>query len=153
MLSHALTIAVFPEHHVATAPATPDTAAKDFDLLIVDAAALQARNLLSARECDGLKAWKLPLLWFGPDAALAESDRDRWLRLQLPLTKETLRRALAQCLGASADAAKGIEEQAAQLPVETPRIAQPKARKKKSGETGAGKKIIELVEIVDDTPA
>jgi hypothetical protein len=153
MLRHALTIALFPEHQVAAAPAVPDAATKGFDLLIVDAAALQERNLLSARECERLKAWKLPLLWFGPDAALAQFERDRWLRLQAPLSKEILRRAVAQCLGTSTNAAKGIVEQTAPLPVEAPPIAQPKARMKKTGETADGKKIIELVEIVDDTPA
>jgi hypothetical protein len=153
MLRHALTVALFSEHRVKSAQAVPDGAAKDFDLLIVDAAALQERNLLSAREREKLKAWKLPLLWIGADGTLPESDRDRWARLKSPLTQEIVRRAVAHGLAASVGAAKVIVEQTAPLPVEAPAIAQPKARKKKTGETADGKKIIELVEIVDDTPA
>jgi hypothetical protein len=152
MLRHALTIALFPEHQVAAASALPDAATKDFDLLIVDAAALQERNLLSARERERLKAWKLPLLWFGPDAALSESDLDRWVRLQAPLSKEILRRALAQCLGTSVDA-KVIVAQTARLPVDAPAITKPKAGKKKTAEPSDRKTFIELVDIVDEKPA
>jgi hypothetical protein len=152
ILRHALTIALFPEHQVAAAAEVSDAATKDFDLLIVDAAALQERNLLSARERERLKAWKLPLLWFGPDAALPESDRDRWLRLQAPLSKEILRRSLAQCLGTSVDA-KVIVAQTAPLSVEAPPSAQPKARKKKTAEVNDGKIFIELVDIVEEEPA
>ena len=156
MLRHALTIGLFPDHQVEAASAVPEAAAKDWDLLIVDAGALQERNLLSACERERLQKLQLPLLWFGPDGALLESDRDRWRRLQAPLTNEILRRALAQCLGASVAATKGIVEQAAQSPVETPPITPPKARKKKNTvppELSDGKKFIELVEIVEDEPA
>ena len=152
MLRYALTIALYPEHQVAAALAVPDVATTDFDLLIVDAAALQERNLLSARERQWLKEWKLPLLWFGPDAALAQSERDRWLRLQAPLSKEILRRALAQCLGVNV-AAKVMVAQTAQLPVDAPAIAKPKARKKKTAEVNDGKIFIELVDIVEEEPA
>jgi hypothetical protein len=153
MLRHALTIALFPEHQVVAASALPNAAMKDFDLLIVDAGTLQEQNLLSARECERLKAWKLPVLWFGADGALAQSDDDRWLRLQPPLSKEILRRDLARCLGASMSAAKGVVEQTVQLPFDAPPIAQPKARKKKTGETGDRKTFIELVDIVDEKSA
>ena len=153
MLRHALTIALFPEQQVAAVAEVPDAAAKDFDLIIVDAAALQERNLLSAREREWLKEWKLPLLWFGADGALPQSDRDRWLRLQAPLSKEILRRAVAQCLGASVGAAQGIVAQTAPLPVEAPPSAQSKARKKKTAEVNDGKIFIELVDIVEEEPA
>lgn len=153
MLRHALTIALFPEHRVESAHAVPDAATKDFDLLIVDAAALHKRNLLSAREGERLKAWKLPVLWFGADGALPQSDRHRWVRLKPPLTKEILRQAVAQCLAASADAAKVIVAQPAPLPVDAPAIPKPKARKKKTAEVDDGKIFIELVDIVEEKPA
>jgi hypothetical protein len=151
MLRHALILALFPEHRVKTAPAVPD-AVKEFDLLIVDAAALQKQNLLSARERERLQAWKLPVLWFGADAALPESTRDRWVRLQLPLTKDVLRRALAQCLEASVKMI-AVATPAAQLPANAEASATPKARNKKSAETGAGKSFIELVDVVEEEPA
>jgi hypothetical protein len=152
MLRHAFIIALFPEHQVVTASAFPDAATKDFDLLIVDAGALQEQNLLSARECERLKSWKLPVLWFAPDAALAPTDRDRWLRLKAPLTKDILRRAVGQCLGASVGAAQGIVAQTGPLPVEAPPSVQPKARKKKTAEVNDEKLFIELVDIVEEEP-
>ena len=152
MLRHALTIALFPEHQVAAASAVPDAAAQDLDLLIVDAGALQERSLLSARERARLQKMELPLLWFGPDAALPDSDRDRWLRLQAPLNKEDLRRGLAQCLGATGPT-KVPAGQAEQAPDDVAVNSERKARKKKNTEANTGKKLIELVEVVDDEPA
>jgi hypothetical protein len=153
MLRHAITIALFPEHRVEPAHAVPDATAKDFDLLIVDAAALRQGDSLSARVLEKLQAWKLPVLWFGAEAALPQSDRDRWVRLIPPLTKEILRRAVAQCLAASTDAAKVIVAQTAPLPVDAPTIPKPKARKKSTAESSDGKIFIELVDIVDEKPA
>ena len=152
MLRHALTIALFPEHQVAAASAVPDWAAQDLDLLIVDAGALQERSLLSARERARLQKMELPLLWFGPDAALPDCDRDRWLRLQAPLNKEDLRRGLAQCLGATGPT-KVPAGQAEQAPDDVAVKSERKARKKINTEANTGKKLIELVEVVDDEPA
>ena len=127
-------------------------AADDLDLLIVDAGALQERSLLSARERARLQKMELPLLWFGPDAALPDCDRDRWLRLQAPLNKEDLRRGLAQCLGATGPT-KVPAGQAEQAPDDVAVKSERKARKKINTEANTGKKLIELVEVVDDEPA
>ncbi len=153
MLRHAFTVALFPEHQVAAVTAVPNAAAKDFDLVIVDAAALQEENLLSARELDKLKAWKLPVVWFGADGALAQFEGERWLRLDAPLTQEILRRAVAQNLAASVAVQAAVVGETPPLPVHAPAIPTPTTRKKKSAEASAGKNFIELVDIVDDKPA
>ncbi|MSP40571.1 MAG: hypothetical protein EXR70_18955 [Deltaproteobacteria bacterium] len=153
MLRHALTLALVPDHQVAPAQALPEAMPLDVDLLIVDAAALQRRELFSPRQREDLASWHLPVLWFGADGTLPENGRDDWRRVTLPLTQETIRGAVVQCLTPRMEAAKVVVEKAVPLAIEAAAAPKAIARKKKSADTSERKTVIELVDIVDEESA
>jgi len=146
MLRHAFTVALFPEFQIEVVDALPVTAPDDVDVLIVDAAALQDREPEAARRSDALANWHLPIIWIDGDQPAQAPDRDQCIRLNRPVAKDALRRALAQCLSATTMAKSTVSAE----PVKTP--VRKKTRTKKAVETATGetRNIIELVDVVEE---
>ncbi|HSQ13022.1 MAG TPA: hypothetical protein VLM90_08385, partial [Candidatus Deferrimicrobium sp.] len=143
--------AVLPfEHNVRLMVTLPDSAAlKDFDVVIVDAAALTEKNLLPSSGALAVEAWKVPTVWIEIDRGPAAPSRDKLIRLPRPVQKDALHKALAECLAVTA----GARPMGAAI---TAKSAAKEAKKGKARNAAAPAaprprpRIIELVEVVEE---
>jgi hypothetical protein len=148
MLRQAFTMALFPEHQVKVAHSIPESAPEESELIIVDAGALQSREAISAQHLRLLAAWKLPMIWVDGNQLVPAAIRDKVVRIEPPLVKEGLQRALAQCLGKTA-IPKRVDN-AVSARGETPSVTKPKAKRISDSKQKAGESFIELVDVVED---
>ena len=146
MLQQAFVVALFPEHEVQASEKFP-APSTETDVVIIDAAALRERGLLTAREMGEIQAWKFPLVWID-DGRVSESGTipDATL-LRLPLSREALRAAVAQSLGTPA----------APRPSGAPEIGLQGASGDGKAEPhqpkpASAKEVIELVDVFEETP-
>ena len=151
MLRQAFTVALFPEFQIQVVDALPDAAPKDVDALIVDAAALQGRESESAPRMPAVAQWHLPIIWIEGGHPARAPDCGHCIRLNRPVAKEALRRALAQCLSATV-AAKSGDGLSAQAVTAVPRPKR-KAKKVTDNATGESRNFIELVDVVEEDAA
>jgi hypothetical protein len=151
MLRQAFTIALFPEHQVKVAHSIPESATEEADVIIVDAVALQRREPISAQQLRLLAAWKLPMIWVDGNQLVPAAIRDKVVRIEPPLVKEGLQRALAQCLGKTAIPKR--DGNAVSARSETPSVAKPKAKRISDSAQRAGESFIELVDVVEEVSA
>ena len=151
MLRQAFTIALFPEHQVKVAHSIPESATEEADVIIVDAVALQRREPISAQQLRLLAEWKLPMIWVNGDRLIPAAIRDKVVRIEPPLVKEGLQRALAQCLGKTAIPKRVGNAVSARS--ETASVAKPKAKRINDSAQKAGESFIELVDVVEEVSA
>ena len=151
MLRQAFTVALFPEFQIQIVDALPDAVPKDVDALIVDAVALRELEPRSAPRIPAGAQWHLPIIWIDADQPAQAASRDHCTRLNRPVAKDALRRALAQCLSATVvvKSADGLSAQAAKA---EPR---PKRKAKKATDNAAGESrhFIDLVDVVEEEAA
>jgi len=145
MLRQAFTVALFPEFQIQVVDAIPDAAPLDFDAMIVDAAALHEQPK-SARIIRAVTGWHLPMIWIDGDQPGPAPDPAHCVRLKRPVTKEALRRALAQCLSATVAPQSTVSAEPAKTPLGK------KTRTKKAVDIAAGenRNFIELVDVVEE---
>ena len=151
MLQQAFAVALPFEHKVRVMETIPDAAAlKDFDVVIVDVAALMEKDSLPAGDLRAVQAWKVPTLWIESGRGPAAPSRDKLISLRRPLQKDALHKALAECLAVTAGA----------RPMGAAPTAKPAAKEAKKGKArnaaapaAPGPRIIELVEVVEEMPA
>ncbi len=148
MLRQAFMVALFPEFQIEVVEAMPDAEPKDFDAMIVDAAALQGREPELASKIRAVVAWRLPIIWIDGDRPAHAPDRAKCIRLRRPVAKEVLCRALAQCLNATAG--PNSHDSARAEPTKTPLRKRQRTRKATDSVTGEGRKIIDLVDVVEE---
>jgi len=148
MLRQAFTVALFPEFQIEVVDVMPDAAPKDFDAMIVDAAALH-EQAISARIVRAVTGWHLPIIWIDGDQPGQAPDPAQCIRLKRPVAKEALRRALVQCLTASTTPKSTVSAEPAKTPMGK------KARPKKAVDTAASenRNFIELVDVVEEEAA
>jgi len=151
MLRQAFTVALFPEFQLQFIDAIPDAAPKDFDAVIVDAAALH-EQAKSARIVRAVTGWHLPIIWIDGDQPGQAPDPAQCIRLKRPVAKEALRRALAQCMSATA-AAKSINDGPSAEAMKTARRPKRKTKKAADNAAGEGEHFIELVDVVEEEAA
>ena len=151
MLRQAFTVALFPEFQIQVADALPAAPPKDVDALIVDAAAFKEREPESAPRIPAVADWHLPIIWIDGDQPAQVANPARCTRLNWPVAKETLRRALVQCLNATVTgkSAGGVSAEAAKA-APRPKRKTKKATDKATGESG---NFIELVDVVEEEAA
>ena len=148
MLRQAFTVALFPEFQIQVVEAIPDAAPKDVDALIVDAAALH-EQANSTRIVGAVTGWHLPIIWIDGDQPGQAPDPAQCVRLKRPVAKEALRRALSQCLSATAAPKSTVSAEPAKTPLGK------KTRTKKAADNAAGenRNFIELVDVVEEDAA
>ena len=81
MLQRAFAMILPLEYKICAFESLPDAVLlKDFDLAIVDAAALTEKGLLSASDARAVGTWKVPTVWIegngGPAAPRETAQRD-----------------------------------------------------------------------------
>jgi hypothetical protein len=150
MLRQAFIVALFPEFEIQVVDALPDVAPKDVDVLIVDAAARLKQDPESAPKIRVVAKWNLPIIWIDADRPAQNAHPAHFTRLNGPVAKDTLRRALAQCL-MPPGAAKAEEFPSAQAAKSAPR-PKPKSKSKNTMDNASGESrtFIDLVDVVEE---
>lgn len=151
MLRQAFMVALIPEFQIQVVDALPDAAPKDVDALIVDAAALLEQEPESAPRISAVAEWQLPIIWIDADQSKPAANPAHCTRLNRPVAKETLRRALARCFIATVTAKTddGLSAQAAKAAPRPKRKSQNAAH----NPTGDSRNFIELVDVVEEEAA
>ena len=146
MLQQAFVYALAPEHEIQLTDKIADAMMPDADIAIVAAGALADRDLTGARRLDAIRSWQIPVVWLGGEPPPAEARPGKFVLLQPPLTRESLKKALAEISGPAQAAAAKPKREAADTkqtkPETEPNVIAPEK-----------KNVIELVEVVEEQPA
>jgi hypothetical protein len=149
ILRQAINLALFPDHEVHMTASLSDnhvTVAQEFDLIIVDSAALRATNTLSSQLVRAVQSWTVPTVWIDDTGARQAPVRDKLVVLTGPIQKESLQSAVTKCLGISSSK----QNSTTSVPVK-----EPIATKEPTTATtpqNTGPQIIELVDVVAEPP-
>jgi hypothetical protein len=148
MLQQAFAAALPFEHKVRVMENLPESGSlKDFDVVIVDAAALMEKNLLSAAAVRAIQAWKGPTLWIESERGPVAPRRDKLISLRRPVQRDALQKALADCVAVTA----GARPLGAAATAKPPAKESKKAKARNAAAPAApGPRIIELVEVVEE---
>jgi hypothetical protein len=148
ILRQAISLALFPDHEVQTATFLPDgnaAAAKEFDLVIIDSAALRETSTSSSQIFRTVQGWKVPTIWIDDTGGHQAPARDNLVMLTGPIQKDTLQSAVAKCLGISSSKQNGSV------------LAKERMTTKESRTVAVsqvtGPQVIELVDVVAEPPA
>jgi hypothetical protein len=104
ILQQAIRLALCQDHEVQLDASLSDTepsAIRDFELAIIDAAALREVNVLSTQLLRAVQGWKIPKIWIDEAERVQAPSRYKLIVLTKPIQKETLQSAVSTCLGAS----------------------------------------------------
>jgi DNA-binding NtrC family response regulator len=150
ILQQALRLALCPDHEVLLDANLSDkepAAVKDFDLAIIDAAALREGNVPSTQVLRAVQAWKIPKIWIDEAERVQTPTRNEFRVLTKPIEKDALQAAVAICLeAASASKQNGTHSLP---PKETPRSTRTAASDSSPTREAT---IIELVDVVEESP-
>jgi hypothetical protein len=139
VLQQALALSLFPEHEVRIEESI-DAAAidglNDTDLLIIDAAALREKGVLTPELQRAVEASKLATLWIGADSA---PQRNRLAVVGTPIDAVTLQKAVADLLSG------------APVKPAAKKRAQPQSLKAAAAEA-AEPQPIDLTDVVEEEP-
>ena len=148
ILRQAISLALFPDHEVQTATFLPDgnaAAAKEFDLVIIDSAALRETSTSSSQIFRTVQGWKVPTIWIDDTGGRQAPARDNLVMLTGPIQKDTLQSAVAKCLGISSSKQNGSV------------LAKERMTTKESRTVAVsqvtGPQVIELVDVIAEPPA
>jgi DNA-binding NtrC family response regulator len=149
LLRQAISLALFPDHEVQFAASLSDSnaaVAKEFDLIIIDSAALRETGNSISEILHKLQGWKVPTVWIDDSAARQATSHDKLVVLTRPIQKDALLSAITKCLHESFSKENGAEN----IPARE-RKATEEARTTAAPEA-AGPQIIELVDVVAEPP-
>jgi hypothetical protein len=150
ILQQALRLALCPDHEVQLEANLADkepAAVMEFDLAIIDAAALREVNVPRTQVLRAVQAWTMPKIWID-EAERTQAPGDELRVLTKPIEKDRLQAAVATCLGAALSSKQnGNSGPAAK---ETTRSTRTTAS---VPSTIAEVPIIDLVDVVEEPPA
>ena len=147
ILRHALAVALAPDHRVEAVEIIPEAGdPKTADMVIIDAGALRERGALTARELRLMEPWQVPTLWIDPDAMLPNK---KFKNLTWPLSREELKKAVAECLTKAIVASESVGTP--EKRDGAPAAGKKERRAAKASEPAAevDKHVIELVDVVE----
>ena len=104
ILQQAIILSLFPEHDVELSIDFSEKTTgvdRNFDLVIVDAAALSDRNVLGGRWLGTVQNWKVPMIWIQDGGGPPIPSAGAMVVLQRPLQKQALQLAVIECLSAA----------------------------------------------------
>jgi DNA-binding response OmpR family regulator len=154
ILQQAISLTLFPDHEVRVEEAIAaesETAWKDYDLLIVDGAALREGGRLGAEAIRALQSASTPALWLEEDESHPVPGRDRLVVVRKPLDRIAFCSAVNEMLcppgpRPETESASGPAGEAASLK------SGAKERPLRS-EPADGSEFIDLVDVVEDESA
>jgi DNA-binding NtrC family response regulator len=139
VLQQAIAMALHSDNDVELTDAIPESLnVKEFDAVIVDAASLRERSGLGAQAVRTIEAWQLPTIWIDDDGSEQAPNRDKFVILKQPVSREALLASLGKCL-------KPLEAKTAAAERETDST--------KSATSNEPEKFIDLVDVVEEEPA
>ena len=151
MLQQAFAVVLASEHHVRVIGKLPESpAAPEADLAIVDAAALRDGGAAAVPGLDAIRSWRIPIVWIGPEAPPAGLAPSKFVHLTPPLERESLKKALVDCLGSP------TSPLSAQSPGISNAPAAPASKEiepQRNAVAADDQDVIELVEVVEEQPA
>jgi hypothetical protein len=155
MLQQAFAFALAAEHQILVIDSIPESeAAPEADLAIVDAAALRDGGSAAMRQLNAIRSWQIPVIWFGTESPAVEWAQRKFVRLAPPLDRESLKKVVADILGSSS---QGPSPAATPKPKQVTAAAseQPKPKEVPASSLASEnkKKVIELLEVVEEQPA
>jgi hypothetical protein len=144
ILQQAIRLALYPDHEVQlqTNLSDQEPPVKNFDLAIIDAAALRDVNVPGTQSLRAVKGWKIPKIWIDEAQRVQAPGRDQLVVLTKPIQKETLQSAVATCLGVSLHAKQNGAK----------KTTGSGATAASDSGTTAGPVIIELVDVIEEVP-
>ena len=100
ILQQAISLFLFPEHEVRVEDEAGAgvSSFKDYDLVIIDGAALREHNRLTAEVLRAVQGCKTPTLWLEEEAASQAPKRDKLVVVKKPLEKGALEAAVGDFL-------------------------------------------------------
>jgi hypothetical protein len=151
ILRQAISLSLLPEHEVEVDEGLSSRhvgSLDDYDLLIVDAAALREKGRLTTEVTGSIQACQAAILWLEDDESSEAPKRDKLVRIQKPIEKGAFQAALSDLLSSGA----------ASRPPTAPATQGPKAgtgkktTDKKSAEVSdqTAFEFIDLVEVVPE---
>jgi len=149
VLRQAITLSLFPEHDVMAEGdigASEAARFKDYDLLIVDAAALRERNQLTPEIVRAIQGCKTPTVWLEEDPSSHSVKREKLVIVKKPIEKEPFQLAVAALLSPPGHA----RERIGPLVAATSKGTAKKEREEPSEQPDF--RLIDLVDVVDDNP-
>ena len=104
ILRQAISLALFPDHEVQFVALLSDSNAalvKEFDLVIIDSAALNETGNSITEILQRLQGWKIPTIWIDDTGRGPTAAYDKLIVLTSPIQKDTLQSAITKCLDRS----------------------------------------------------
>lgn len=101
ILRQAIGLSLVPEHEVQVDEGlSPDRVGcfDDYDLVIVDAAALREKGRLTAEVGDGIQTSKAAVLWLEDDESSEAPKRDKLVKIRKPIEKGSFQAAVSDLL-------------------------------------------------------
>jgi hypothetical protein len=103
MLQHAIALSLFPQYQTRMTSVIPEFGEiKDVDAVIIDAASLRETHGLTAQAMVSLQAWKVPMIWIDTGDSSLVPTREKLVVVKRPISRQSLQKAVAECLGESA---------------------------------------------------
>jgi DNA-binding NtrC family response regulator len=149
ILRQAISLALFPDHEVQLAASFPDSngsVTPEFDLIIIDSAALSETGKSSSALLQKLQDWKIPTIWIDDTGERQAAPPGKIVVLKNPILKDALQSAIKKFLEGSAANQNGT----AVMPAKE-RMATKEARTAPASQATAPQ-IIELVDVVAEPP-
>jgi hypothetical protein len=155
MMQQAIVLALFPAHEVEVAEALPGSdgtaAIKNYDIVVMDAAALREKSSLSAEAARAIQASPVPIIWLESEDGAGVPNRDRLVVLHRPITRDTLSAAVAQCLALSPTNRPNEKAVATEHdPQQSPRGAAKNKKKDLAATDEPRSQVIDLVDVVEE---
>lgn len=152
ILQQAISLVLFPEHEVQVEEgmgSLSSGALKDFELVILDGAALRELGQLSTEAVRTVQASKTPTVWLEEDEKHQPPRRANLLMVKKPIERESLQSAVAELLSPQAVPRKGSRApRGSDAEAESSRsVAQQKAQE--APEQGS-LQFIDLVNVVEE---
>lgn len=154
ILQQAISLSLFPEHEVQVEEGIGVSgigSLKDYDLLIVDGAALWESDQLTPEVTRAIQGCKTPTLWLEEDEFSHPPKREKLVIVKKPIEREAFQSALAGLLSPPSSSGKRISSFVAA----GPKTDRPKGGpKKRRAETPrqATFQFIDLVDVVEEEP-
>lgn len=151
VLRQAISLALFPDYEVKVGDDIASHAGsfKEYDLLIVDAAALRESRGLTAEAVRAIQGCQIPTLWLEEEPTSQTLKRDKLIVVKKPIERESFQSALTGLLS-SGGPAKG---RSSSLVVSTAAggIAKGESKKKRAkGSEQSAFQFIDLVDVVEE---
>lgn len=150
MLQQAIALILIPDHEVrlnAALPKAEDAESREYDILIVDAAALKEQDRLSGAEVRAVEKVGIPTIWIGKNDMESVPNHDKLFTVNPPIEKGAILSAVAECLKLlTVSADKDIVAQPSAMRDD----AQTRSANKESESAGGETQLIELVDVIEE---